>query len=318
MNRGELKENPTYGNMMMLQPKGGAQVLRQLNELLERGEWVQVKREAEQLMLLPDLNLETLGRIYRAGARACIGLGEFHTAAKLLELGLPYALRSNDWDTVGFMRHDLGACCLVLGQKETARDQFVAYLYDLPHYREARCKEGKAHYNLGLLYRQHKNYDLAIAAYRQALHCFVERGETRDAGDCHQNIAWLHLVRRDPDAARIHIDLAATFLDHLPEDFRVEQLILMAFHHAVKEEFKPGLDYLQPILENRMGSSEVHLASARWVEAQIFAGQRRWEKAQASLDEAWRYALRTRSAHLINLCTDLREQIKKELGGAAD
>lgn len=289
-------------------------VLHRLFDLLDRGEWVQVKREAEQLMLLPDLDYYHLGRIYQAGGRACIGLSEFHAAVKLLELGLPYALKARDWDSLGFMRHYLGACHMVLGYPTEAGDYLQAYLLDLPRYDEARRMEGRAHYNLGLLYRQRKEYGLAVAAYRQALYCFVEKGEVRNAADCHQNMAWMLLVQGKADEARIHIDLAGGFLEKLPDDFRTEQLIVLALYHTVMAEPKTAREYLSPILEGRVVASEAHLGSARWVEAKLLAAEGSHDRAKAVLEMAIQHSLLARAAHLINLCQSLKEEIPHQLG----
>jgi tetratricopeptide (TPR) repeat protein len=293
-------------------------VLSRLYELLERGEWVQVKREAERLMMLPDLDSYALGRIYRVGGRACIGLSEFHAALKLFELGLPYALQAEDWDTIGFIRHDSAAVSLALGDTATARAQFEAYLMGLSTYSDARRMEGKAHYNLGLLYRQQKQYDLAVAAYRQALNCFVQRGATRDAADAHQNIAWLLLVRNRPDDARIHIDLAAGFQDRLPEDFRTEQLILLGYYYEARGELRTAAGYLEPILTGRMTATHRHMAAAHLVEARMCVRQGDWPKARVVLNQAVDDAITAKALHIVDQCVGLREQFQKELGEAAD
>jgi len=292
-------------------------VLRQLFELLDRGEWVQVKREAERLMLLPDLDDGQLAWIYRAGGKACIGLSEFHAAAKLYELGMPYAFKAKEWDCLGFTRHEFGTTLLVLGNTNEAREHLEAYLLDLPRYLDSRRAEGRVHFNLGLLYRQRKEYHLAVAAYRQALHCFVERGEVRNAGDCHQNIAWMLLIQRKPEDARTHIDLASSYLEKLPDDFRTEQLILLALFHVIAGEYPLAGEYLLPILGGRLVAREEHLASASWVEANLHMAQRQLELARASLEKALTHALLARAAHLVNLCSDLKEQLMRETGEAA-
>lgn len=292
-------------------------MLQRLFELLERGEWVQVKREAEQLMLLPDLDHYALGRIYRAGGRACLGLSEFPASVTLYELGLPYALQAKDWDTLGFIRHDLGAAYLFLGDTLKARKQFEAYLMDYPRYQEARRLEGNAHYNLGLLYRERKEYQLAAAAYRQALHCYVQRGEIRNGADCHQNIAWMLLIQRKADEAKAHIDLAAGFQEGLPQDFRTEQLVLSAFYHQVLGQVRTAADYLTPILESRVAATDEHRASAKWVQAQLLADQGQEAGALKALQESLDFAVSAKAVHLITLCRDLGEQFIKQFGEAA-
>jgi len=235
-----------------------------------------------------------MGQMYWAGGRACIGLREFHNAIALGELGLPYALKAKDWGTVGKLRLDVAGCFLAIGQTRDARAYYEAYLLDLPRHREARKYEGRAHYNLGLLYRQVRKYDLAGAAYRQALHCFVERGDTRDIGDTHQNVAWMHLMQRKPEEALTHIELAASYRDRLPADFETEQLVLLAFYHAAIGELKVARDYLEPVRGGSVPATEAHLACAKWVDAQVLARAGQWPKAQAALHEATDHALNTR------------------------
>lgn len=291
-------------------------VLQRLYELLDRGEWVQVKREAERLMLLQDLDYFTLGRIFRAGGRACLYLSEYPAAEKLLELGLPYAFRAQDWDCIGFIRHDLGVAYLFRGETAKAREQFEAFLLGLARYQDSRRLEGKAHYNLGLLYRERKDYPLAVAAYRQALNCFVQRGETRNTAVCHQNIAWLLLIQGKADDAKVHVDLAAGFQDGLPPDFLTEQLVLSAFYHQVIGEFKPAMEYLSPILESRVVATDQHGASAKWVQAQLFADQGERDDARGALREALDFALSAKAAHLVSHA-DLSDKFKQQFGEAA-
>jgi|GEM_PF-3532726 len=296
---------------------GGAAVLCHLYELLSRGEWVQVKREAEKLMLLPDLDHYALGRIYRAGARACIKLGENHACMKVAELGLPYAVRAQDWDSVGFLRHDLGCAHIFLGNTSPAREQFEAYLMDLPRFGESRRLEGFVHYNLGLLYRQQREYALAVAAYRQAVHCFNDRGLVRDTADCHQNIAWLFLVQKKPNEARIHIDLAAALQEEQPDDFAAEQLTLWAYYRNELRDNHTAAQYLQPILDGLQPSTDEKKASAWWVAAKIRLDQGQREGAKEAVEQARVYALAAKASHLLNLCFDLAALMQMPLGEAA-
>ena len=73
-------------------------MLRRLEELLKQKEWVQLKREAEALLRLPDLDDYSLGRTYRYLGRASFGLRQFDLAAGYLEVGIPYSTRAGDWD----------------------------------------------------------------------------------------------------------------------------------------------------------------------------------------------------------------------------
>jgi tetratricopeptide (TPR) repeat protein len=187
----------------------------------------------------------------------------------------------------------------------------------LPRLGESRRLEGFVHYNLGLLYRQQREYSLAIAAYRQALICFDQRGLVRDTADCHQNIAWLFLVQKKPEEARIHIDLAAALQEEQPDDFAAEQLTLWGFYRSELGEFQTAAQYLRPVLEGLQAATDEKKASAWWVEARILLAQEQRAGAQEALERAKAYAVTAKAAHLINLCTDMEALLETSLGGAA-
>ncbi|MFZ5823459.1 MAG: tetratricopeptide repeat protein [Bacillota bacterium] len=291
-------------------------MLRRLDNLLARKEWVQLRREAEGILRLPDLDDHTLGRVYRAIGRASIGLCQFDSSVQYFEVGLPYALRAGDWDTVGCIQIDLGGVYMVLRNRSEARRHLEEYLMHLPRYTEAGRFEGRAHYNLGLLYRQEKQYPLAVAAYKQALRCFLDRQAIRDVADTHQNIAWLLLVLGKAEEARTHINYGSSYHD-APEDFATEQLILQGFLHCVLGDVSTAMGYLTPVLEERVTVSEGNKASARWVAAQVLLQQKQLDPARRWVQEALAIALAAKETHLVGLCVDLETKIRSELAEEA-
>lgn len=289
---------------------GGDSVLHRLDNLLAQKEWVQLRREAEGLLRLHGLDDRTLGRVYRAIGRACIGLCQFDHSVQYFEVGLPYALRACDFDTAGYIHMDLGGVHMVLGNRTEARQHLQNYLMHLPRYAEADRFEGRAHFNLGLLYRQDKQYDLAVAAYKQALRCFEQTTEA-EAVKAHQNIAWLLLVQGKGEEARTHICLGSS-LDS-SGDFSSEQLVLQAFLHYVLGDTKTALGYLSPVLEERVKVSDGNRASARWVAAQISMQQKDHDTARRWLQEALSIALAAKETHLVGLCVDLETRMRGEM-----
>lgn len=291
-------------------------MLSRLDNLLLRREWVHLKREAEGLLRLPDLDEFTLGRLYRYLGRASIGLCQFDSSVQYFVVGLPYALNAGDWDTVGRIQMDLGGVYLVLGNRAEARRHLEEFLLHLPRYTDAAKFEAKAHYNLGLLYRQDRQYGLAVAAYKQALQCFLEIKEIRDAADTHQNIAWLLLLQGKPEEARIHINHGSSY-QNAPEDFATEQLILHGFLHCLLGDASTAMGYLTPVLEERVMVSGAHKASARWVAAQVLLQLRQIDEARRWVQEALSIALTAKEGHLVGLCVDLEARIRSQLAEKA-
>lgn len=289
-------------------------MLRRLDDLLNKREWIQLKREAESLLRLPDLDDYQLGRIYRALGRASIGLCQFSTSIQYFEVGLPYSTRVGDWDNAGYIQLDLGGAYLVLGNRKDARQYLEAYLMHLPSYTDARHFEGRAHFNLGLLYRQDKQYLLSIAAYKQALRCFLDRQALRDAADTHQNIAWLHLLLGNAKEARPHIQAAADF-NEAPEDFATEQLILQGLLHCVLGDLTTSVEYLTPVLDDKVSVAESHRSSARWVAAQVRLQQGDRDEAKRLVQEALSIAISAKETHLVGLCLDLEDRIRAVTAG---
>ncbi len=291
-------------------------MLRRLEELFKQKEWVQLKREAEALLRLPDLDDYSLGRIYRYLGRAAFGLRQFDLAAGYLEVGIPYSTRSSDWDGIGFMQLDLSGTHIILGNRHEARRSLEEFLLHLPRYTEARRHEGKAHYNLGWVYWQDRQYPLALAAYKQALRCFLDRQPMRDVADTHQNIAWLLLLLGNAQEAKKHIQTASMYQE-APQDFATEQLILYAFNHCVAGDQDTAMGYLAPVLEGRAEVSEAHKACARWVAAQLRLHSKDLTGAKRLVHEALNIALAAKETHLVVLCVELEAKIREAVGEGA-
>ena len=212
------------------------------------------------------------------------------------------------------MNLDLGATHILLGNRQESRRCLQEFLIHLPRYSEARRHEGKAHFNLGWVYWQDKEYPLALAAYKQALRCFSDRQLQRDVADTHQNIAWLLLLLGDAKEARTHIQ-AASLYQEAPEDFATEQLILYAFNHCILGDQETATDYLAPVLEGRVEVSDAHKASSRWVAAQLRLQSNDTRGAKRLVQEALSIAVAAKETHLVVLCVELEAKIRRAMGG---
>lgn len=285
-------------------------MLKRLYQLMDRGEWVQLKREAEVMLSLPNLDDYSLGRIYRALGRACYGLSDYERARSIWEAGLPYALRAGDWDSVGLMEHNIAVSHMILGNDEAAEAGFEKFLLGLDKYHEARKLEGHTHYNLGLFYRQRRDYDSALAAYMQALHCYLQQGDDKSAGHTHQNMAWLLLLLRRVEEARVQITRAAGFLSRLSDDYHREQLILLGYFHLVLGDYAGSLGYLEPLLDEGAKVSRRHRATAKWALAELYAEQGHLDLARRSLREALCLAMEAKEMHLVSLCGETEAKIR--------
>lgn len=246
--------------------------LASLETHLSRGEWLQAKREANRIWPFREsLSPKEQGRLYRGLARAVVGLGEdIYGVAKLLELALPKSLQGRDWDMLGTIRAELGTAYSLIGDWSASLEYFKAYHLDFERYADAKGLYGRVEYNAGVVSVRRREYEAAVCHYQQALSWSVERGLTLEAGEVHQNLAWVYCLLSRPQEALPHLECADTYRERLSPEYAAMQLVCRALYHYRIGEIRAAILGVEEILEEgRQGATPEHRGDAAWIGAQI-------------------------------------------------
>jgi tetratricopeptide (TPR) repeat protein len=231
---------------------------------------------------------------------------------KAMEMAIPLALASRDWDCLGKARAELGTAWVFAGDYSNAVDCFLAYLLDYRHYQTAARYLGTVHYNLALAYRRRKDNLRAVEHYKEALEWFSERGHTLMSGKTHQNLAWLYCLEQNLEAAEAEIQLAQTFAEALGAEFKTEQLICRAFLHMLRKEILEAVKLTQEVLQDgRPGTTETQRAHAYWLCGRVALAIYDLDTAQAMAELATRHALLARDPSAMSLASSLKAEVAR-------
>lgn len=284
----------------------------QLEEHVRRGEFLLAVTEAERLRMLPDLSYREQGRLFRLYGRARGQSGDPFGALKALEMAIPHALKAKDWDCLGMARAELGVAWLHVGDTANALEYLQAYLLDLEKYDRAKGFYGDVHYNLGLTYRRRRDPERALYHYREAVEWLTFRGYVLQAGETHQNIAWLHCLEGDTEAAEAELALAETFADVCGPTFKVEQLVCRALLHWVRRDIKAALELSREILHpRRQVCTDLQKAHACWIAGTAAAAVWNLPDAQFFAEQAAKYAIKAKDTSAMNQACALKADIAR-------
>lgn len=283
-------------------------LLAKLDRYLARSQWDQAKKAAEELLLLPAgaLTERQLAKVYWGCGRACTWLQEYYAAIPHLQMAIRYGLQVRDWDTLGAARAQLGVVYVVTRQLDLANEMFANYYLDLPRYQEAKAYEGLVRYNNALALRRQGRHGEAAVAYRMALDRFIEKGRTRDAADCHQNLAWLYLLERKADEAFPHMECAQSFVEALPDDYRVQMKVCWALLHYVRLEVGDAMELVCDVLyASQPGVTAHHQSEAAWIGGCIALDLGQLDVAALLARKAQGLALEAKEPELMDKAYDL-------------
>jgi tetratricopeptide (TPR) repeat protein len=293
--------------------------LADLEVYVRRGEFVKAQREAERLMLLPDLTPREMGRLFRLSGRARSESGDPYGGLKVLELAIPWALKAKDWDCAGKARAELGISWLLVGDIPNAIDNFRAYLLDLHRYDEAATYLGHVHYNLGIAYRYRKDYDQAVSHYREALEWFTQRGYTLQAGETLQNLTWLYCMKGDTVSADESLTLAETYARVCGPEFKVEQILCRALLLKTQRQIQPALQLAQELLEpGRPQCTTSQKAYAAWIVGSIALSVWNVENAWYFANLAIKHALNAKNVFAMSQASALRAEVYRRKQSAEE
>lgn len=234
-----------------------------------------------------------------------------------MELAIPLAMQARDWDCLGKARAELGTSWLFIGDYSNAIEYFQAYLLDFHRYDTATKYLGPVHFNLALSFRRRKDNQRAVDHYRKSLEWYSERGFTVMSGKIHQNLAWLHCLDGDVEAAQDEIRLADTFAEVCGAEFKTEQLLCRAFVHMLQKELICALTLTAEILQSkRPGTTDSHKANSCWIAGRCALALYNLKTAQEFAEYAIEYALRAKDTAAISAANTLKADVARRKQGS--
>lgn len=284
----------------------------ELKRLLDRGEYVRAKREAEWLIHSGDLSGPELARAHRGGALAHYMLKELFAATKLAERALEIALEVGHNDEMGRALYDLGEYYLVIGDYHLALDRLTQFLSVMLQTPSLRSLEAKAHHNLGLIYRARRDWAHAIEEHRLAARLHAEAGNERLALESIRGIAWCYLQQQQPAAALPYIEEVQQRLAGLPEEHQLTASLLtdLALYHYQVGNATLSVEYCHEVLvPGRPGVDEHLRATAYVIAGENAMDQGRTAEADLFASLALDEALKAQHPFLMNRVNDLRRRL---------
>lgn len=284
----------------------------ELKRLLERGEYVRAKREAEWLIHSGDLVGPDLARAYRGGAIAHYMLKELFAAVKMAERALAIASESQHLEEMGRALYDLGEYYLLVGDYHLALERLTSFLGTIPGAPVLQTLEGKAHHNLGLVYRARRDWSKAIAAHQAAARLHTANGAERSALESMRGVAWCHLQQEDPAAALPYIEEVQQRLANLPAEHQLSTSLLtdLALYHRQVGNTALSVEYCHEVLvPGRPGVDEHLKATAYVIAGENALDQGRPTEADLFANLALEEALKAQHPFLMNRVNDLRRRL---------
>jgi tetratricopeptide (TPR) repeat protein len=284
----------------------------ELKRLLERGEYVRAKREAEWLIHSGELIGPDLARAYRAGAVAHYMLKELFAAAKMAERALACAMEARHAEETGRALYDLGEYYLRIGDYHLALERLNSFLTTMAQAPSLRSLEAKAQHNLGLIYRARRDWPKAIEAHREAARLHAAAGAERSALESIRGIAWCYLQQEQPGAALPYIEEVQMRLAQLPEEHQLSASLLtdLALYHRQVGNTALSVEYCHEVLvPGRPGVDEHLKATAYVIAGENAMDQGRPTEADLFANLALEEALRAQHPFLMNRANDLRRRL---------
>lgn len=285
-----------------------------LHSLVATGQFLTAYREAERMVMDPDLDPSLRAKVFIAGARAAFGLREIYTAAKMAEKAVETAELGSDWEDIGNARLVSAIVYMELGDTSQAMRFFRLFFKYLDRYPGMQSKTAYAYYNMALTYQQRREYAEAMNSYKLAVEDFLKLGNKAGVLASLQNSAWVMLLQgRTTDAEPIIAQAEALCSQLEITEYQVTQLVVEALYarqtnhpdqaKALCEEvFQPG----------RQGALDRHRAEAAWIMADLTLEARRLPEATMFADLAVNYALQAKDPHLMNLASEVRHRVLRK------
>jgi tetratricopeptide (TPR) repeat protein len=284
----------------------------ELKRLLDRGEYVRAKREADWLIHGGNLAEPELARAYRGAALAHYALREVYAAVKLAERALEIANAARHGEQAGRALYDLGEYYLVIGDYQLAIERLHSSLVALQGSPALGELEGKARHNLGLAYRARREWAKAVESHREAARLHDAAGDERAALEAIRGVAWCYLQQEAPGAALPYLEEVRTRLEQMPADEQLRASLLtdLALYHRQVGNSTLSVEYCHEVLAPGRPGVDEHLRAT----ACVIAGENALDEARLSEAEffanmALDEALKAQHPFLMNRANELRRRL---------
>jgi tetratricopeptide (TPR) repeat protein len=298
---------------------GGEGVIRHLEEFIAQRLWYQARQEADRLLRLPRTCLTEAEylTVLLSGGKTRYGEGDFVGAIAFFERALRQAFTLRAIESVATCRVALGAAYVQTAELPQAYEHLMAYLADLPRFRDGAKWEGHVRYNLGLICRRTGRPAEGIEHYLAAVDFFVQRGFYRDAGDSQQNLVWLYLLEENAEAALPHLECAESYAHHLEPEYRAEMLCCWARYYLVANQPDIATAYSEEVLVGHTpGVLPRHKSMAAVIAGDIAFSMEDFAQAQLLARHAIKFAEEARrDPELIRMALQLWERIEQDASG---
>lgn len=288
-------------------------MIERLEGYVRRGEFLHAAREAERLLMVPDLPDAERADIYRLVGRVRYELKDLYTAAKMFELAVQLAFLTRRWDCLGAARAELGATWLSLGHLDSGVEQLRAYLVDLHRYDAAKAYLGHVHFNLGLAHSRRKEHGAAIRHYGEALQWAIDRGQVDFALRTYHNLAWEYVAIGDSDSAGANLDLAESLTERCEPVYRIDQMVGRANQLRCRGEIGAAMALVKEVLNpSRQDTSHNHRGNAAWIAGKVAQALDQLNLARIFMETARYHALEAQDVWVL----DRVRELEVDLDGA--
>lgn len=295
--------------------------LARLEQLLVAGAHLQVRREAERLLLEGDMAVQEQGVLLRMACRACLALQDYYAAAKLGERAIERAREAGDADTLGRAHFYVGCAYTYIGDTHAAEQSLHAFLALAHEMTGIEEWEGSAYYNLSILQRQRKQWGAAIQTLERAARLYDERGQKAERAQAALDLAWCCLMLGATPLARPHLDYIAAYLgaqDEPDESLAVDLICAKALLYRLEGDIATSSHLCQTIfLPGRQGVTSHHLGEAAWIMGENALDLGHLHEAHLFVNMALDHAARDNWPSLMNLAGDLRQRIATRMAAGA-
>jgi|GEM_PF-1662339 len=245
------------------------------------------------------------------GSHAAFGMRDLFRARHLADQSLAAWNSSDPVKLLGLIRFHLGMVTRELGDTHVAMEQFQQFLSELfVKYPELSMAEGKAHFYLGLTYRQRRDLDASVESYRSAIACFRRDGLPTLLCAALHNLAWLFCHMNQPAEACECLEESDGLVS--THELRVHQLLGEAFLAAIEGKLSLATELCGRIFRMAERGETVlpdEQSQAAWIAAKVAMEQGNLDSAAALADIALTYATDAKDSRLINDASTLRRGI---------
>lgn len=285
--------------------------LEKLEALLKAGAFLQVRREADRLLLEGNLSVRDQGFVLRLACRACLYLADYYAAAKLGERAVERSREAEDTNTLGMAHFDLGVAYTHIGDTYGSEQHLESFLALYPQMTGVEAWEGKAHFNLAIVHRQRKQWHIAIETLKSAAAVFGRTGQKLERARCALDTAWCYMMLGASALAAPHLAQVEEYLHVNPDDTLSADLICeKALYYRLEGDIVSSSNLCQEIfVPGRQGVTSHHLGEAAWVMGENALDLGRMEEANIFVNMALDHAARDNWPSLMNLACDLRRRI---------